>query len=459
MQSLETLITDGVVDEVIGQLKTGKEAEVWLVRHQDQVLAAKIYKARHHRNFRNNAEYKEGRQVRNSRTQRAMDRGSRFGVQASEEAWKSAESEAMHTLHAAGVRVPRPVLFYEGVLLMEVVIDADGSVAPRLVDAGVTRETAGPLYEVVRANVVKMLCADLIHGDLSEFNVLLAWDGPVLIDFPQIVAAAKNSRAEHFFHRDLENVRRFCGTFDPAVAARLSDADEIWRAYVRRELTPEFVPTGRGPAPRHAANARPEMPARGDERKPRPGQPPRERQPQRGAPQPPRVPQSAPPQGRIAQAPPVRGSQPLVVVQMRGGQPQGRGSQPLGPQAPRGQPQGLARDGQQPRAQQAARAQPPDPARGSQPLGQQGPRGNQPLGQQGPRGQPQGPARDGQQPRRGSPPPAQQSRAPQPPRADGPGRRDERLAREGGGRSGTPSVGPRPPQPHGGHRRRPKRHY
>lgn len=250
---LETLLADGVIDEVLGQLKTGKEAEVWLVRHQDQVLAAKIYKERHHRNFKNNADYKEGRQVRNTRTQRAMDKGSKFGQQASEEAWKSAEADAMHTLHAAGVRVPQPVLFYEGVLLMEAVVDAEGHVAPRLVDAGVTPADAAKLYELVRANIVRMLCADLIHGDLSEFNVLLAWDGPVIIDFPQVVAAARNSRAEHFFRRDLENIRRFFGGFDPSVAARRSDADEIWRAYVRRDLTPDYVPSGRAavaPPPR-----------------------------------------------------------------------------------------------------------------------------------------------------------------------------------------------------------------
>lgn len=266
MESLNALLADGVVDEVLGQLKTGKEAEVWLVRHRDEVLAAKVYKERHHRNFRNNAEYKEGRQVRNTRTQRAMDKGSRFGQQAAEDAWKSSESDALHALHAAGVRVPKPVLFYEGVLLMEVVVDAEGRVAPRLVDAAITRETAQGLYEAVRANVVKMLCADLVHGDLSEFNVLLAWDGPVIIDFPQVVAAAKNSRAEHFFRRDMENLRRFFGAFDPAIAARHGDAEEIWRAYVRRELSPDFVPTGRFAAPRREVQPQQRDARRNDQR-------------------------------------------------------------------------------------------------------------------------------------------------------------------------------------------------
>jgi RIO kinase 1 len=269
MESLNALVADGVVDEVLGQLKAGKEAEVWLVRHQGQVLAAKVYKERHHRNFRNNADYKEGRLVRKTRTQRAMSRGSRFGKRAADDAWKAAESDALRTLHAAGVRVPKPVLFYEGVLLMEVVVDAAGHAAPRLVDAPVSLENARPLYEAVRANVVKMLCADLVHGDLSEFNVLLGWDGPVLIDFPQVVVAARNSRAEHFLRRDLENLRRFFGSFDPAIASRHGDAEEIWRAYVRRELCADFAPTGRLvrphrvlETPRSVARAQPGQPSR-----------------------------------------------------------------------------------------------------------------------------------------------------------------------------------------------------
>ncbi len=257
MQALQMLLADGIIDEVIGQLKTGKEAEVWLVRHRGETVAAKIYKEREFRSFKNNAAYKEGRQVRNSRTQRAMNSGSRFGQKAAEAEWKAAEADVLGRLHAAGARVPKPVLFYEGVLLMEVVIDAEGRVAPRLVDAAIARAEAQAMYEVVRAQVVKMLSADLIHGDLSEFNVLLAYDGPVVIDFPQVVGAAQNSRAEHFFKRDLENVRRFFATIDPALNARRGDGDEIWRAYVRRELTPDFVPTGRPPPPPSGQGQRP----------------------------------------------------------------------------------------------------------------------------------------------------------------------------------------------------------
>ncbi|MDX2013205.1 MAG: RIO1 family regulatory kinase/ATPase [Myxococcaceae bacterium] len=242
---LQQLLDEGIIDEVYQQLKTGKEAEVWLVSHRGEPVAAKLYKAREFRSFKNDAGYLEGRQVRNTRTQRAMDRGTSFGKQAAEEAWKSAEADALYALHAAGVRVPKPVLFYEGVLLMEVIGDHEGRVAPRLVDAGLSKEQALPLYELLRGEVIKMLAADYIHGDLSEFNILLGVNGPVIIDFPQTVAAARNSRSEPFFKRDLGNLIRFFSGLDPAVQKHQSDADEIWRAYVRRDLTGDFVPTGR----------------------------------------------------------------------------------------------------------------------------------------------------------------------------------------------------------------------
>lgn len=249
---LSPLLADGVIDEVVARLKSGKEADVWLVRHGGEIVAAKVYKARHARSFRNNAAYKEGRQVRSSRTQRAMDRGSRFGQAAAEDAWKAKESDALHRLHAAGVRVPRPVLFYEGVLLMEVVVDAHGHPAPRLVDAPLSREEAAGIYADLRKQAVGMLACDLIHGDLSPYNVLVGPDGPVVIDLPQVVDAAHNSQAESFFLRDLSNVHRFCAALDPALRAAERDGREIWRAYVRRELTADFVPTGRSPEPHPA---------------------------------------------------------------------------------------------------------------------------------------------------------------------------------------------------------------
>ncbi|HYS79925.1 MAG TPA: RIO1 family regulatory kinase/ATPase [Anaeromyxobacteraceae bacterium] len=248
---LAPLLADGVIDEVVSRLKSGKEADLWLVRHGAELVAAKVYKARETRSFKNNADYKEGRQVRNTRTQRAMTRGSRFGQAAEEEAWKSKEADALHALHAAGVRVPRPVLFYQGVLLMELVVDPDGHPAPRLIDAHVEREHAAELYADLRAQVVKMLTCDLIHGDLSPYNILGGWSGPVIIDFPQVIGAAHNSQAFRFFQRDLENVRNFFAAVDPALRAASGDAREIWRAYERRELRPDFVPSGRAPEPAH----------------------------------------------------------------------------------------------------------------------------------------------------------------------------------------------------------------
>jgi RIO kinase 1 len=251
MDRLQQLLEDGVIDEVYQQLKTGKEAEVWLVSHRGEAVAAKLYKDRDTRSFKNDAGYKEGRVVRNTRTQRAMDKGSRFGRTAAEDAWKSAEADAMFALHAAGVHVPKPVLFYDGVLLMEVIGDAEGRVAPRLVDAGLTREQAGPLYRQLRADVIRMLAGDWIHGDLSEFNVLLGVNGPVIIDFPQVVTAAKNSQSERYFRRDLGNLVRFFASIDPALARHERDADDIWRAYVRRHLTPDYEPSDRPHAPQH----------------------------------------------------------------------------------------------------------------------------------------------------------------------------------------------------------------
>ncbi len=247
-EPLAPLLADGVIDEVLSRLKGGKEADVWLVRAGGQTVAAKVYKARQTRSFKNDAAYKEGRKVRNTRTQRAMDRGSRFGQAAAEDAWKEKESDAMFRLHAAGVRVPRPVLFHEGVLLMEVVLDAHGHPAQRLVDAPPSREQAAGLYADIRRQAIGMLACGLIHGDLSPYNVLAGSHGPVVIDLPQVIDAAHNSQAERFFLRDLDGIRRFCASLDPAIGGE-GDGREIWRAYVRRELTADFVPTGRAPEP------------------------------------------------------------------------------------------------------------------------------------------------------------------------------------------------------------------
>jgi RIO kinase 1 len=240
--ALELLLADGVIDEVLGRLKSGKEANVSLVRRRGEVLAAKVYKDRATRSFKSNADYKEGRKVRNSRTQRSIDSGGRFGREVAEQEWKSAEADSLYKLAGSGVRVPTPVMFYEGVLLMQLVLDAEGRPAPRLIDVALDADAARRLYADLVGQMIAMLCCDLIHGDLSPYNILDGADGPTIIDLPQVISAAHNTRAEFFFLRDFDNIVRFVAEFEPALAARAADGRSIWRAYVNRDLTPEFVP-------------------------------------------------------------------------------------------------------------------------------------------------------------------------------------------------------------------------
>ncbi|HVV86305.1 MAG TPA: RIO1 family regulatory kinase/ATPase [Kofleriaceae bacterium] len=246
---LDVLLDDGVIDEVLGRLKSGKEADISLVTQRGQVLAAKVYKDRATRSFKNNVDYKEGRKTRNTRTQRAMDGGGRFGREAAEQAWKSAESAALSRLAAVGVRVPRPVLFYEGVLLMELVLGHDGRPAPRLIDVAIDPAAAGALFVDLRRQIIAMLCCDLIHGDLSPYNILAGAAGPTIIDFPQVISAAHNSRAAFFFQRDFDNVLRHLAATDPTLTRHAGDGRAIWTAYTGRFLTPEFVPPPQAPRP------------------------------------------------------------------------------------------------------------------------------------------------------------------------------------------------------------------
>ena len=270
--SLEHLASEGIISEVIGRLKSGKEADVYVVRYGDELVAAKVYKDRAHRSFKNNSEYKEGRSVRSSRSQRAIDRGSKFGKEAAEDAWKAAEAATLYKLHAAGVRVPTPVMFLEGVLFMELVLGSDGEPAPRLIDVDLEPAQAKAAYLDMLSQLVRILSCDLIHGDLSPYNVLWSAHGPTIIDFPQIVSASQNSNSEKFFLRDAENILGHFVAIDPSLRARSGDAREIWRAYVRRELSPDFLPVGRPlpPEPRpRLADPRP----RSGDRGPRPGDP------------------------------------------------------------------------------------------------------------------------------------------------------------------------------------------
>jgi len=238
------LIEEGLVDGVVRQLMSGKEAMVYVVRCGDETRCAKVYKEASERSFRQAVDYTENRKVKNSRQARAMAKGTRFGREAQEAAWQSAEVDALHRLAAAGVRVPKPYNFHDGVLLMELVVDGDGAAAPRLNDVAFSAEKAREHHAALMREVVRMLCAGVVHGDLSEFNILLAADGPVIIDLPQAVDAAGNNHAQRMLLRDVENLRHFFGQSAPELLATQYGA-EIWSLYERGELTNDSLLTGR----------------------------------------------------------------------------------------------------------------------------------------------------------------------------------------------------------------------
>jgi RIO kinase 1 len=241
---LQPLIDEGMVDAVVRQLMSGKEAAVYVVRCGDDTRCAKVYKEADQRSFRQAVDYTENRKVKNTRQARAMAKGTRFGRQAQEAAWQSAEVDALYRLAAAGVRVPRPYGFLEGVLIMELVVDADGDAAPRLNDVSFTADEARAHHAALLREVVRMLCAGVVHGDLSEFNILLAADGPVVIDLPQAVDAAGNNHAKRMLLRDVANLDEFFGRFAPELLA-LDHGHEIWHLYERGLLHIDSPLTGR----------------------------------------------------------------------------------------------------------------------------------------------------------------------------------------------------------------------
>ena len=241
---LQPLIEEGLIDSVVRQLMSGKEAMVYVVRCGDQTRCAKIYKDANERSFRQAVDYTENRKVKNTRQARAMAKGTRYGRQAQEAAWQSAEVDALYRLAAAGVRVPQPFNFSDGVLIMELVTDEHGDAAPRLNDVVLTRELARIHHAALLVEVLRMLCAGVVHGDLSEFNILLAVDGPVIIDLPQAIDAAGNNHAERMLLRDVANLRNFFGRFAPELLGS-HYGPEIWDLYQRGILQPDTVLTGR----------------------------------------------------------------------------------------------------------------------------------------------------------------------------------------------------------------------
>ncbi len=234
---LAQLLDDGVIEDVVRPLLSGKEAQIYLVRAGGQERVAKIYKEAHHRSFKHRSDYTEGRRVRNTRDQRAMSKRTSYGRSQDEASWRIAEVEFIYRLQAAGVRVPEPHLFADGVLIMELITDANGDPAPRLADAKLTRAQGKQVFQTLLQETVKMLCADVVHGDLSDFNILMSGDGPVVIDFPQAIDAAGNNNAARILKRDVRNLTRFVSRFDRALG-HMPYGDEIWDLYETHELTP-----------------------------------------------------------------------------------------------------------------------------------------------------------------------------------------------------------------------------
>lgn len=240
---LQELIEEGIVDDVVRQLKSGKEASVYMVRCGAEIRCAKVYKDMAQRSFQKRSSYQEGRKVRGSRDARAMGKSTRYGRKEQESAWKNAEVDALYKLAAVGVRVPRPFGFFNGVLIMEMLTDAEGDCAPRLGEVALSAETARDYHRFLIGQVVRMLAAGLIHGDLSQFNVLVDSHGPVIIDLPQAVDAAGNNNAFAMLERDVKNITDTLGQFAPELLTT-NFAAEMWALFESGELRPDSALSG-----------------------------------------------------------------------------------------------------------------------------------------------------------------------------------------------------------------------
>lgn len=240
---LQPLYEDGLIDEVISQLMSGKEATVYVVASGDDILCAKVYKEADKRSFKQAVQYQEGRKSKNSRRQRAMEKGSKYGRKQQEDAWHNAEVDALYKLDAAEVRVPTPFGCFDGVLLMELVTDDEGNVAPRLNDVAFDENQAIEDHKMMMEYVKRMLCAGIVHGDLSEFNVLVDDYGPVIIDLPQAVDAAANMHAKTMLERDVNNMREYYAQYAPQLLST-QYAKEMWALYEEGDLKPDTPLTG-----------------------------------------------------------------------------------------------------------------------------------------------------------------------------------------------------------------------
>jgi RIO kinase 1 len=242
-KGLQDLIDEGVIDQVLRPLKSGKEASVYVVRSGEDIRCAKVYKDMAQRSFQARVQYQEGRKVRGSRQARAMGKATKFGRKEAEAAWKNAEVDALYALTAAGVRVPKPYGYFNGVLVMELVIDAEGYSAPRLGEVELSADTARAYHRFLMQQVARMLCVGLIHGDLSEYNVLVGPDGPVIIDLPQVVSASGNNAARTMLRRDVGNITISLSRFAPELLDSYY-AEEMWALFELGELHPDTELSG-----------------------------------------------------------------------------------------------------------------------------------------------------------------------------------------------------------------------
>jgi RIO kinase 1 len=438
-EGLAPLFDYGILEEVLRPLKSGKEAQVYLVRSGGRVCVAKVYKEAQDRTFKNRAEYTEGRKVRNSRDQRAIGKRTKHGRAQDEAAWRSTEVDMIHRLHAGGVRVPTPYHFIDGVLLMELITDAEGNPAPRLGDLAFEPHEAEAIYHRLIREVVRMLCAGVVHGDLSDFNVLVGAEGPVIIDFPQSVDTAHNTNARRLLLRDVDNMHRFLTRFMPH-ARRLPYAEEMWDLYQQASLTPDTRLGGRFRAPERRVDTSAVLDLIGDanrdERKRRDalglrGGPPADTRP------------DTRPEMRSdtrTNPAPQRGPRPDSPPPQRGPRPEG--PPPTQQRAPR--PEGPPPQHRAPRPEG-----PPPQHRAPRPEGPPQYRGPRP---DGPPPQHRGPRPDGPPPQRGpwperspQPPPPQQQHRGGPPPEGAPQHRDPR--REGAPRHPSDSSNRRPAGP------------